>query len=125
MEKLYANIIVDITHEKLDRSFQYLVPEGLRETLTVGMVVLVPFGKGSRRIKGYVIQITDKPEYAPEKMKEILETVTDTSPVESRLIALAGWMRDTYGSTMIQALKTVLPVKQKIKQKEKRACAFF
>lgn len=121
MEKLYANIIVDITHEKLDRSFQYLVPEGLRETLTVGMVVLVPFGKGSRRIKGYVIQITDKPEYAPEKMKEILETVTDTSPVESRLIALAGWMRDTYGSTMIQALKTVLPVKQKIKQKEKKS----
>lgn len=121
MEKLYANIIVDITHEKLDRSFQYLIPEQLRETLAVGMVVLVPFGKGSRRVKGYVIRITDRAEYEPEKMKEILETVTDTSPVESRLIALAGWMRDTYGSTMIQALKTVIPVKQKIKQKEKKS----
>lgn len=121
MEKLYANIIVDISHEKLDRSFQYLIPEKLRETLAVGMVVLVPFGKGSRRIRGYVIRITDRPECAPEKLKEILETVTDTSPVESRLIALAGWMRDTYGSTMIQALKTVIPVKQKIKPKEKRS----
>lgn len=121
MEKLYANIIVDITHEKLDRSFQYRIPERLRETLAVGMVVLVPFGKGSRQIKGYVIQITDRAEYAPEKMKEILETVTDTSPVESRLIALAGWMRDYYGSTMIQALKTVIPVKQKIKPKEKKS----
>ena len=121
MEKLYANIIVDISHEKLDRSFQYRIPESMRESLEVGMVVAVPFGMGSRRMKGYVIEITDKAEYPPEKMKEILETVTDASPVESRLIALAGWMRDYYGSTMIQALKTVIPVKQKIKPKEKKS----
>ena len=36
MEKLYANIIVDITHEKLDRIFQYLIPEKLRGILSVG-----------------------------------------------------------------------------------------
>ena len=29
-------------------------------------------------------------------------------------------IRDKYGATMIQALKTVLPVKQKMKQKEER-----
>ena len=121
MEKLYANIIVDITHEKLDRIFQYLIPEKLRGILSVGMVVRVPFGNGSRMIKGYVIGLTDHPEYAPEKMKEIQEAVTESSPVESRLIALAGWMRDYYGSTMIQALKTVLPVKQKIRPKEKKS----
>ena len=121
MEKLYANIIVDITHEKLDRIFQYLIPEKLRGILSVGMVVRVPFGNGSRMIKGYVIGLTDHPEYAPEKMKEIQESVTESSPVESRLIALAGWMRDYYGSTMIQALKTVLPVKQKIRPKEKKS----
>ena len=27
----YADIIVDISHEKLDKSFQYLVPEKLKE----------------------------------------------------------------------------------------------
>ncbi len=121
MERKYADIIIDISHEKLDRSFQYRIPESMRESLEVGMVVAVPFGMGSRRMKGYVIEITDKAEYPPEKMKEILETVTDASPVESRLIALAGWMRDYYGSTMIQALKTVIPVKQKIKPKEKKS----
>ena len=68
MEKLYANIIVDISHEKLDRSFQYRIPESMRESLEVGMVVAVPFGMGSRRMKGYVIEITDKAEYPPEKM---------------------------------------------------------
>ena len=35
----YADIIVDISHEKLDKSFQYLVPEKLKEEIQVGMVV--------------------------------------------------------------------------------------
>ena len=121
MERLYANIIVDITHEKLDRTFQYLVPQHLCGLLAVGMVVLIPFGRGSRTIKGYVIEITEHAQYDIDKMKEISEIVTDTSAVESRLIALAGWMREYYGSTMIQALKTVIPVKQKIKPKEKKS----
>ena len=40
----YADIIVDISHEKLDKSFQYLVPEKLKEEIQVGMVVSIPFG---------------------------------------------------------------------------------
>lgn len=35
----YADIIVDISHEKVDRSFQYKVPEELQYKLQVGMVV--------------------------------------------------------------------------------------
>ena len=40
----YADIIVDISHEKLDKSFQYLVPQQLEEQIQVGMVVQIPFG---------------------------------------------------------------------------------
>ena len=29
----YADIIVDISHEKLDKSFQYLVPQQLEEQI--------------------------------------------------------------------------------------------
>ena len=36
------------------------------------------------------------------------------------MIALAAWMKENYGSTMIQALKTVLPIQEKIKAKERR-----
>lgn len=45
--------------------------------------------------------------------------------VETKLIALAAWMRHTYGSTMIQALKTVLPVKVKARGKETREIALL
>ena len=39
---------------------------------------------------------------------------------ESQLIALAGWMRKNYGSTMNQALKTVLPIRRQTKEVQKR-----
>ena len=48
----YANIIVDISHEKLDKSFQYRIPEDMRGKLLPGMVVEIPFGRGDRLIKG-------------------------------------------------------------------------
>ena len=114
---LYADVIVDITQESLDRSFQYRVPEELEEKIQPGMVVQIPFGKGGRTIRGYILELGNRPKIAPEKIKDILELSTEGIGVESRLVALAAWIRDYYGSTMIQALKTVIPVKQKERAK--------
>ena len=108
----YANIIVDISHEKLDKTFQYKVPERMRERLALGMQVYIPFG--NRKIKGYVVELTDEAEYDVTKLKDIIGIVTDSVPIESQLIALAGWMRKNYGATMNQALKTVIPIKKKM-----------
>ena len=83
------------------------------------MQVQVPFGNGGRTIKGYVIRVTDQPSFDVSRMKEIREVETGSNSIESRLIALAAWIREQYGATMIQALKTVLPVKQKMKQKRR------
>ena len=108
----YANIIVDISHEKLDKTFQYKVPERMRERLVLGMQVYIPFG--NRKVKGYVVELTDEAEYDVTKLKDIIGIVTDSIPIESQLIALAGWMRKNYGATMNQALKTVIPIKKKM-----------
>ena len=50
----YANIIIDISHEKVDKTFQYRIPDKLRNILEEGMCVQVPFGKGNRLRQGYV-----------------------------------------------------------------------
>lgn len=120
MSELYADIIVDISHEKLDKPFQYRVPERLRDSLEIGMCVTVPFGNGGRRLKGYVIEIGEECKFDPQRTKDILEITTKNAGVEDRLIALAGWIRKNYGSTMIQALKTVIPAKQTVKRLEHR-----
>lgn len=116
----YANIIVDIAHEKVDRPFQYKIPQDLQDSLCVGMAVTIPFGKGNHRRIGYIVELTNKPAYDPAKLKEIEAVKTGGVAVEENLIRLAAWMKEHYGSTMITALKTVLPVKQAYKAKEKR-----
>ena len=120
IEGRYANIIVDISHEKVDRPFQYKVPENLRGKLEEGMCVQIPFGSANRLRQGYVVEITDKAEFPDEKQKPVAGIVSGSMTVEADAIRLAAWMQETYGSTMIAALKTVLPVKQAMKPKEKK-----
>ncbi len=122
MEGKYANIIIDISHEKVDRTFQYLIPGSLAGRVKPGSCVSVPFGAGNHLRKGYCIGITDRAEYAPEKLKEIAALEEKSVQAQDRYIRLAAWMKEQYGSTMITALKTVLPVKQKVKNLEKRSC---
>lgn len=118
---MYADIIVDITHEKLDKIFQYRIPKEMEGLLQTGMEVLIPFGRANRETKGYVIGFSEKCNYDPEKIKEITQIIQNHIAIEAKLVALAAWMKEHYGGTMIQALKTVLPIKQQEKQKEQRS----
>jgi len=118
---IYANIIVNISHENLDRTFQYIIPSPLQSVVEIGSYVRIPFGKSNRLIEGYVLEITEKAEYDTSKLKEIKEVVIDSSLTESRLIKLAYFIKSNYGSTMINALKTVLPVKKKVKEKQEKS----
>lgn len=117
---MYAKVIVDITHEKLDKIFEYRVPSELEGVLRVGMEVAVPFGLGNREMNGYIVGFSETCEYAPEKIKELLRPVEKRNAIEGNLVALAAWMKEHYGGTMIAALKTVLPIKKEEKQKVRR-----
>lgn len=117
---MYAQVIVDITHEKLDRVFEYSVPPRLEGALQIGSEVVVPFGRGNKETKGYIVGVSEKPSYDPEQVKQILRTEESGRAIEAKLVALAAWMKERYGGTMIQALKTVLPVKKKERTLQKR-----
>lgn len=69
---MFADIIIDITHEKLDKVFQYRIPPELEGVLQVGMEVIVPFGKGNKETHGYVIGFSEKTDYDLAKIKEVL-----------------------------------------------------
>ncbi len=112
---VYADIIVDITHEKLDRPFQYRIPETLSEAVQVGYQVVVPFGVSNKPITGYCIGISCETDYDPARIKDVLSIKEGSTSMESRAILLADFLKRRYGVTMIQALKTVLPVKQSVK----------
>jgi len=117
---MYAKVIVDITHEKLDKVFEYSIPSELEGVLKVGLEVIVPFGKGNRETNGYVVDISETCEYDCTKVKEILQIAEKKVAIEGKMVALAAWMKEHYGGTMIQALKTVLPIKKEENAKVKR-----
>lgn len=116
----FASVIVDISHEKLDRPFSYIIPKNLEDEIKVGCAVIIPFGRGNRMIQGYVIEIKEHAGYDIKKMKEIDKIAPGAVAAESELIGLAWWIKENYGSTMNKALKTVLPAKTKVKKLEKQ-----
>ena len=114
--ELYADIIIDISHADLDKTFQYIVPEEFINDINIGSRVKVPFGSLKNGRFGYVVGLSHKPKIEPERIKKIIDCPAKQLPVESRLIKLAGWMKDYYGGTMIAALNTVTPVKEKVRK---------
>lgn len=120
MSTTYADIIIDISHEKLDRPFQYRIPERLLEKIDVGCCVMVPFGTANRMLKGYVVALSDECAFDETKIKDIADVAEKSVELEDRMIALAAYIRKNFGGTMIQALKTVLPAKRAVKKLERR-----
>ncbi len=120
MYKKYAAVIVDISHESVDRPFTYRIKESMKDEISIGACVIVPFGRGNKMMKGYVVAFSDSADYPDDKIKEIEEIVVRQDDLQGRMIRLAAWIRRHYGSTMIQALKVVLPVKKTVKPIEKK-----
>lgn len=118
---VYADIIVDISHENLDKTYQYAVPDEYVQFATIGSLVTIPFGRGNRAIQGYIVGISTTPKIDISYIKNILEVPRDGVVIESHLIHLAYWIKNTFGATMNDALRTVIPVKRTVKKKEKRS----
>ncbi len=117
---MYADIIADINIDSLDRTYQYIIPRELDERVQVGSQVMVPFGRGNRCIKGYVVGISDQLKVSPDRIKSIAGMSQGAVSATENLLRLAWWMKNRYGSTMNEAIKTVLPVKKAVRDVTKK-----
>ncbi len=118
--ELYADVIIDISARNVDRVFQYRIPANLRERVSPGVKVIIPFGRSDTKRSGTVVSVSGEPGIDPEKMKEIIDVSDTAVAVSDQLLCLAWWMKERYGSTMNQALKTVLPVKSEVAPKQEK-----
>lgn len=106
---MYAEIIVDIAVEAVDRVFTYAIPEGMQ--LQPGMRVEVPFGRMKK--EGFVIRLKETPDYDPEKIKCVL-SAPDTYPVLlPQLMALAEEIREKYHCPLCEAIRLMLPAQMR------------
>ena len=101
----YANVIVDISAEGVDRLFTYKVPDGME--ISQGQQVKVPFGP--RTIEGFVVSFSDTCSLPPEKVREIVGTVRDYPTIMPELMELALWMKGRYLCNLVDALRLMMP----------------
>lgn len=119
-DRLVAEVVVD---RPLDRTFEYLVPDGLRELVGPGKRVSVPFGRGNQKLAGYCVGLRDRPSTG-HRLKE-LDAVLDREPLLSeQMLGLTRWIADRYLCAWGQVLETVIPAGVK-KQAGTRELTYF
>ncbi|MDR1914540.1 MAG: primosomal protein N' [Clostridiales bacterium] len=109
MSDVFAEVTVSVSHKKLDKTFHYIVPEGLRQDLKTGMRVLVPFGTGNKHIQAYVTSLSQVAPARGIKFKSILSVCDDKPMFSDEALSLAAWMKEKYYATMSECLKCIMP----------------
>ncbi len=113
---MIAKVIVSINARQIDKEFDYLIPDELLRDLHIGDMVKFPFGSSNKLKTGYVIDIVEKSNYS-YTLKYLHSIIDNGINTSSKSIKIAKFIHDNYGSTMIQALKVVIPIKKKIKSR--------
>ena len=103
-----AEVIVDVPTLQTDQPFTYRVPQELAEMIEVGMRVEVPFGEGNRHIQGFVVGLPTETAYQ-EDLKPIVRLLDLAPVVNTELLALADYMKESTYAFKITCLQTMLP----------------
>jgi len=85
--------------------FDYALPEEMRDTVAVGSMLVVPFGR--RDLLGVVVGLSEASSVSRERLLAPRRAVEADVPAD--LVELAGWIALEYCSTPARALALVLP----------------
>jgi primosomal protein N' (replication factor Y) len=98
----FARVVIP---SPLKHPLTYSVPLPFRETISVGMRVLVPVGK--RKLTGVVFELLGKSSRS--ETKEIIALCDDRPVLDPALLRLCQWIAQYYLATTGEVLATVLP----------------
>jgi primosomal protein N' (replication factor Y) len=92
----------------VSKTFHYLIPEKMRDSLRVGMRVLVPF-KG-RKVTGFAIDLLDHPpKGVEEKLREVEDLLDEVPLIDPKMLRFHRWIADYYIYPLGEVIKTGLP----------------
>lgn len=111
---MIAEVIIDSKAKKLNRKFDYKIPENLEDIIDVGSRVLVPFGNFKSLEQGYIIKIKSNSEYEVKEIAGLEENLSEDK------IKLARWMARKYFCNVSECIKLMLTPGTKAKNKDDR-----
>lgn len=113
---MIAEIIINNNAKQLDRTFDYNVPEEMKNTIKIGSRVLVPFGNMKKLEEGFVVNFKETTEY---KTKDIAKIGKESTLNENK-VQLAKWIAKRYFCNLSESIKLMLPPGTKTKNIENR-----
>ena len=113
---LYAEVLVDLVSNAVDRPFHYSIPPGLREKVRPGQIVTVPFGP--RQYQGYILRLPERAEVS--RLKDITAIVDPEPLLTEEQIALMHWLSHHYFSRKIDALHAMVPTSFRLSRRSGR-----
>ena len=113
---MIAEVIINRTAKRLNKTFDYNIPENMEGFILVGSKVLVPFGKGEKLTEAFVVKLKERTnyEYEIKAIAKIEENLTD------KQIELAKWMAKRYFCNISDCIKLMLTPGTRNKNKENR-----
>ena len=99
---MIAEVIVNSAATKLNRVFDYGVPDDM--DATIGMRVIVPFGYRKQNEIGYIVGLKEKSNYKCKNIIRVAQSVFDDKKLE-----VAKWMSKKYFCNLSETIKLLVP----------------
>ena len=90
-----------------DKLYTYAVMPDQQDTVRLGSMVLVPFGRGSRARMGVVLACDAEPESA--KLKFLFDVAPASACLTPELLRLVHFLKERTFCTYYEAVKAVIP----------------
>ena len=96
---MVAEVIINSTAKKLNRTFDYNIPKDLEDMIFVGSKVLVPFGRFKNLEEAHVVGIKQSSNFEIKDIAKVENGLTD------KQIKLANWMAHRYFCNVSECIK--------------------
>lgn len=108
MNRLVAKVAVEKTAYSFDMLYSYLVPDELREKVSAGSRVLVPFGNSKYNRQGVVFSLSEEDE-TKQHLKSITAVPDEAPLLNFEALSVALWLKEKTFCTYFDAAKVQLP----------------
>lgn len=99
---MIAEVIINRTAKKLNRTFDYGIPKDLEDLIIIGSKVLVPFGKSEKLEVAFVVGLKERSNFEVKDIAKLEDNLSE------KQIKLARWMARRYFCNVSDCIKLML-----------------
>lgn len=103
---MLASVIIEYSVKSLNKVFDYIIPDEIKDTIKVGHKVIVPFGKVE--VEGFVLKIHDNIDKSLE-YRSIIRIQESDFYLNNELLKLGKYMSDVLLCNLISCYQVMLP----------------